>query len=252
MKISVITAMYNSEATVADNIRSVNAQTHPDIEQIFIDGASTDRSVQVAQQTAQKPFKLISEPDDGIYDAFNKGISLATGDVIAFLNTDDFYAADDILAQVAGLFESQDTDAVYGDLVYVRPNNTDKVSRYWKSGSCQKDAFLKGWLPPHPTFMCKREMYDKFGVFDTNLKIAADYELMFRFIQRHQISLAYLPRVLVKMRSGGRSNTIKGVIRANREVFQAFRQNGYPIHWRASLMKPVSKVAQYFKKPPTI
>ena len=251
MKISVITAMYNSQATLLDNINSVNAQMHPDVEQIFIDGASTDGSVQVARKHAKKPFKLISEPDEGIYDAFNKGLSHASGDVIAFLNTDDFYAADDILAQVSDVFETRNVDAVYGDLVYVSQNDTRKIRRYWKSGSYQEDAFLKGWLPPHPTFMCKKEVYEKFGRFDTHLKIAADYELMFRFIQRYKISLAYLPRVFVKMRSGGRSNTIKGIIEANLEVFQAFRQNGYRIHWRASVMKPLSKVAQYFKKPPT-
>ena len=250
MKISVITVMLNSEATLLDNIQSVNAQTHPDVEHVFIDGASTDRTVAIVKSNAQKPHILISEPDDGLYNAMNKGISLATGDVVAFLNTDDFYADNDILSKVSQIFKTQNVDAVYGDLVYVSSSDTNKIRRYWKSGSYQEGAFLKGWLPPHPTFMCKKEVYEKFGVFDTNLKISADYELMFRFIQRYKIKMASLPQVMVKMRTGGRSNTFKGFIIANLEAFRAFRQNGYPIHWRASLMKPLSKIPQYFRKAP--
>ena len=250
MKISVITVMLNSEATLIDNIQSVNAQTYADVEQVFIDGASTDHSVEIARSNAQKPRALISEPDEGLYNAMNKGISMVTGDVIAFLNADDFYADNNVLSEVAKIFDDQNIDAVYGDLVYVKSNDINKVSRYWKSGSYQEGAFLKGWLPPHPTFMCRKEIYAKYGSFDTNLKIAADYELMFRFIERYKIKVAYLPKVFVKMRAGGRSNTVTGVIKANLEVFRAFRQNGYPVHWRASLMKPLSKIGQYFRKPP--
>ena len=249
-KISVITVMLNSEATLLDNIRSVNAQTYPHIEQVFVDGGSSDRSVQIAKSNAQKPHVLISEPDDGLYDAMNKGIKRASGDVIAFLNSDDVYADETILSQVALVFEDAAVDAVYGDLVYVKSNDTHKISRYWKSGPYQKGAFLRGWLPPHPTFMCRKKIYDQFGSFDTTFKIASDYELMFRFIQRHKIRVGYLPKVFVKMRTGGASNTLTGMIKANLEVFRAFRQNGYPIHWRASVMKPVSKLGQFFKKPP--
>jgi len=249
-KISVITVMLNSEATLLDNIHSVNAQTYPDIEQVFVDGASSDRSVQIANENAQKPHVLISEPDDGLYDAINKGIKRASGDVIAFLNSDDVYADETILSQVALVFEDAAVDAVYGDLVYVKSNDTHKISRYWKSGPYRQGAFLRGWLPPHPTFMCRKQLYDQFGSFDTTFKIASDYELMFRFIQRHKIRVGYLPKVFVKMRTGGASNTLTGMIKANLEVFRAFRQNGYPIHWRASVMKPVSKLGQFFKKPP--
>ncbi|MFZ9024799.1 MAG: glycosyltransferase family 2 protein [Anaerohalosphaeraceae bacterium] len=250
-KISVITVMLNSEATLLDTIHSVNAQTYPDIEQVFVDGGSSDRSVQIANENAQKPHILISEPDDGLYDAMNKGIKRASGDVIAFLNSDDVYEKNDILWQVAKIFEDDSVDAVYGDLVYVKYNDVNTVRRYWKSGPYKEDAFLKGWLPPHPTFMCRKHLYDQFGSFDTTFKIASDYELMFRFIQRHKIKMAYLPKVFVKMRTGGASNTPGGIIKANLEVFRAFRQNGYPVHWRASVMKPVSKIGQYFKKPPS-
>lgn len=250
MKISVITVTLNSESTLLDNIHSVNAQTHESIEQVFIDGASTDRTVQIAKDNSQKPNVLISENDNGIYDAMNKGISLATGDLIAFLNSDDIYAHHEILSQVSKIFEDGSVDAVYGDLVYVKYDDMNKVRRYWKSGPYQDRAFLKGWLPPHPTFICKKELYDKYGSFDTSFKIASDYELMFRFIECHKIKLAYLPKVFVKMRSGGASNTPGGIIKANLEVFHAFRKNGYSIHWRASIMKPLSKIAQYFKKPP--
>ncbi|MHC4555033.1 MAG: glycosyltransferase family 2 protein [Planctomycetota bacterium] len=251
MKISVITVMLNSEATLLDTIHSVNAQTYPDIEQVFVDGGSSDRSVQIANENAQKPHILISEPDDGLYDAMNKGIKRASGDVIAFLNSDDVYAKNEILSQAAKIFEDDSVDAVYGDLVYVKYNDTNTVRRYWKSGPFKEDAFLKGWLPPHPTFMCRKKLYHQFGSFDTTFKIASDYELMFRFIQRHKIKMAYLPKVFVKMRTGGASNTPGGIIKANLEVFRAFRQNGYPVHWRASVMKPVSKIGQYFKKPPS-
>lgn len=250
MKISVITVMLNSEATLLDTIHSVNVQTYPDIEQVFVDGGSSDRSVQIANENSQKSHILISEPDDGLYDAMNKGIKRASGDVIAFLNSDDVYANIEILSQAAKIFEDDSVDAVYGDLVYVKYNDTTTVRRYWKSGPYKEDAFLKGWLPPHPTFMCRKKLYDQFGSFDTTFKIASDYELMFRFIQRHTIKMAYLPKVFVKMRTGGASNTPGGIIKANLEVFRAFRKNGYPIHWRASLMKPVSKIGQYFKKPP--
>jgi glycosyltransferase involved in cell wall biosynthesis len=250
MKISVITVMFNSEATLLDTIRSVNAQTYPDIEQVFVDGGSSDRSVPIAHANAQKPHVLISEPDEGLYHAMNKGIALASGDVIAFLNSDDIYADDEILSRVAKALSSDDVDAVYGDLVYVKSNDTHKVSRYWKSGPYRQGAFLRGWLPPHPTFMCRKQLYDQFGSFDTTFKIASDYELMFRFIERYKIKVGYLPKVFVKMRTGGASNTPGGIIKANLEVFRAFRQNGYPIHWRASVMKPLSKIAQFFRKPP--
>jgi glycosyltransferase involved in cell wall biosynthesis len=158
MKISVITVMLNSEATLLDTIHSVNAQTYPDIEQVFVDGGSSDRSVQIANENAQKPHILISETDEGLYDAMNKGIKRASGDVIAFLNSDDVYAKNDILWQVAKIFEDDSVDAVFGDLVYVKYNDTNTVRRYWKSGPYKEDAFLKGWLPPHPTFMCRKHL----------------------------------------------------------------------------------------------
>jgi glycosyltransferase involved in cell wall biosynthesis len=249
-KISVITVMLNSEATLPDAIRSVNAQTYAEVEHVFVDGGSTDRSVEIAKAHAQRSPVLISEPDEGLYDAMNKGLALATGEIIAFLNADDLYADETVLTEVAQLFKSQKIDAVYGDLVYVSANDTDKIRRYWKSGAYQEGAFLKGWLPPHPTFICRKEIYAKFGNFDTTFKIASDYELMFRFIQRYKIRMAYLPKVFVKMRTGGVSNTPGGIIKANLEVFRAFRKNGYPIHWRASVMKPLSKIAQFFRKPP--
>ncbi len=249
MKISIITVSYNSSDTIEKTLRSVAEQCYPDIEHIIIDGSSTDATLDIIEKHRSRIEKVISEPDEGIYYAMNKGIENSTGDVIAFLNSDDFYKDETVISKVAERFQNKDIDAVYGDLVYVSPKDEDKIIRYWKAGNYKPGAFLKGWLPPHPTFICRKEIFQKYGVFDTEFKIAADYELMFRLIEKNNINIYYVPEVLVKMNNGGTSNRITGIIKANYEVMRAFRKNGYPISLRASIMKPLLKIPQLFLRP---
>lgn len=203
MKISIITVVWNNVNTIKDAIESVLNQTYKNIEYIIIDGGSTDGTIEVIQSYGNKINKFVSERDEGIYDAMNKGIKLATGDVIGILNSDDFYKSNDVLETVAKEFMVKDIDCLYGDLEYVDQSNTSKVVRYWKSKPYRKGLFQKGWHPPHPTFFVKREIYHKYGMFNTNFKIAADYELMLRFLEKYQIKSSYIPKVLVSMRLGG-------------------------------------------------
>lgn len=245
MKISIITACYNSDATIRDTIESVLAQDYADIEYIIIDGQSTDRTLHIVNEYSPRITKIISEKDDGIYYALNKGIALATGDVIGILHADDIYASNAVISSVMKKMES--ADAVYGDLQYVDRVNTAKVIRNWKSGEYKPGLFRKGWMPPHPTFFLKKKCYDEFGVFNTTFRTAADYELMLRMIHKHQVAISYIPEVLVKMRVGGVSNvTLKNRIKANREDKRAWIINGLKPGWFTLIRKPLSKLRQYF------
>lgn len=249
MKISVITVCYNSAETIEDTIKSVISQDYPNLEYLIIDGGSTDNTKAIINKYSSKVSVFISEKDKGMYDAINKGIDLATGDIIAILNSDDLYADETVLAKVSTAFKESEADAVYGDLYYVDRNDTDKVFRYWKSGKYKEGLFFKGWMPPHPAFFVKKEIYRKYGVFNLSLKSAADYELMLRFIQKHEISVSYLPHVLVKMRTGGKSNvTLKNRIKANKEDRLAWKINDLKPKWYTLWLKPISKVMQFFKK----
>ncbi|HIK38818.1 MAG: glycosyltransferase [Geminocystis sp.] len=245
MKISVITVVRNRKDTIKDAIESVLSQTHQDTEYIVVDGASDDGTTEIIRQYQDKISKFISEPDKGIYDAMNKGIKLATGDVIGILNGDDLYASDDILETVAKEFMGKNIDCLYGDLVYVDTKDTSKVIRYWKSSSFTEGLFKKGWHPPHPTFFARRRYYEEYGYFNLDLKIAADYELMLRFLERHKLNSVYLPRVMVKMRIGGESNkSIKNIIRANIECYKAWKINKMNVSPLMVIRKPLSKVMQ--------
>lgn len=248
MKISVITVCYNSASTIEQTIISVLDQDHSDVEYIIIDGASTDATASIVEPYRRKLKLFISEPDKGLYHAFNKGLALATGDVVAILNSDDFYADKNTLSKVAACFEQNNAEAVYGDLVYVDKENTEQVVRKWHSGVYKKGDFLNGWMPPHPAFFVKRDVYERFGVFNTTLRYAADYELMLRFIHKHAIRIAYIPSVVVKMRTGGFGNSsLMAKYKANREDRQAWTINGLrPYPWTL-LFKPLSKIFQYIK-----
>ncbi|MBC6491013.1 glycosyltransferase family 2 protein [Flavihumibacter stibioxidans] len=246
--ISVITATYNSAATVEDTLISVGRQTYPYIEHIIIDGKSTDQTLDLV---ARHPHvaKLISEPDKGIYDAMNKGITLASGDVVGILNSDDIYAHNRVLEYVARLFKDPDVQAVYSDLQYVKANNLNKVVRYWKSGEYSSQNFFYGWMPPHPTFFVRKQLYDDCGVFDTSFKSAADYELMLRFLVRYNLPAAYLPEVTVKMRVGGMSNaSLTNRWRANREDRRAWDINGLTPYFFTIPLKPFRKLTQFLIK----
>jgi glycosyltransferase involved in cell wall biosynthesis len=248
MKVSIITITYNSAETLEDTIRSVLSQDYPFIEYIIVDGASKDETMHIVNRYADKIALVISEPDKGIYDAMNKGVSCATGDVVGILNSDDFYADSSVIADIVTSLKQSNSDACYADLVYVDKENTGRVVRSWKSGEYTPGFFLRGWMPPHPTFFLKRAVYEKYGLYSLELRSSADYELMLRMVHKHGISLSYLPRVITKMRTGGQSNvTIKNRWRANKEDRLAWKMNGLQPGLFTLVRKPLSKLLQYLK-----
>ena len=248
MKVSIITVVYNNEQTIKDAIESVLSQTYKNIEYIIIDGASTDGTVDIIKNYDDKITKFISEKDNGLYDAMNKGIRLATGDIVGILNSDDFYASSNIIEKVTNELIKNSVDSVYGDLVYVDAKDTDKIVRYWSSKEYKDGLFKTGWHPAHPTFFVKREVYEKYGVFNLNFKIAADYEIMLRFLEKYKIKSCYIPEVLVKMRVGGESNqSIKNIIKANIESYKAWKVNGLKPPLFLPFIKPFKKLKQYFR-----
>lgn len=247
MKISIITACYNSSSTIRDTLASVAAQDYKNIEHIIIDGASTDSTVKIVREFPHVN-TIISETDKGIYDAMNKGIAMATGDVVGILNSDDVYMHPQVISKVMASF-AYNADAVYGDLQYVKYNNLDKVTRTWHSGGFSKRKFYFGWMPPHPTFFVRKEIYDRVGSFNTSLRSAADYEFMLRVLLKNNYNVLYIPEVLVKMRTGGMSNaTIMHRIRANREDREAWRMNNVRPYFFTIPFKPLRKVLQFIFK----
>jgi glycosyltransferase involved in cell wall biosynthesis len=247
--VSIITIAWNSEQTIEDTIQSVLSQSYKNIEYIIIDGASTDGTMNIINRYKEQISTVISEPDKGIYDAMNKGVAAATGDFIGILNSDDYYNDTKVIADVAKRFEETQCDSLYADLVYVDRNDPDKVARYWKAGEYADGHFLKGWMPPHPTFFLQKSCYDKYGAYNTRLTSAADYELMLRYLHRYKISVEYLPRVITRMRLGGQSNiTLKNRIHANKEDRLAWELNGLKPGSLTMIRKPLGKVRQFFKK----
>lgn len=226
-KISVITVVFNNEDTIADTIESVAAQDYANLEYIVIDGLSKDRTLDRIKERKEIISKLISEKDAGIYDAMNKGIALATGDIIGFINGDDFYLPG-TLAKVAETFKDDpQLEACYGDLCYVKQDDPGTVVRHWRSSPFVPTAFEKGWAPPHPTFFVRRNVYERFGSFDLGYRIAADVELMMRFLEHHRIRVRYIPGVMVKMRMGGTTNrNLANIVNQNREILRALRSHG--------------------------
>ncbi|PWJ56729.1 glycosyl transferase family 2 [Dyadobacter jejuensis] len=225
---------------------SVLSQDYPDLEYIVVDGNSTDGTQDIVRSYGAKVSQFISEPDRGIYDAMNKGIALATGEVIGILNADDFYVAQDVLSRVAGPLANPDVDATYADLEYVDAVDTTKVTRTWKSGKYRDKAFLNGWMPPHPTFFVKRTCYQRFGTFRLDLGSAADYELMLRLIHKQGIRLAYIPQVLIRMRAGGVSNkALTNRLQANRHDRNAWKVNDLQPRFYTLFMKPLRKIWQF-------
>ncbi len=224
MKISIITVCFNSASTIKDTINSVLSQTHQDIEYIIIDGASIDNTLDIIK-SYNSQLTYISEKDGGIYDAMNKGIAVATGDVIGTLNADDFYANENVLEEISQVFMDYDIEACFGDLVYVGQKNTNKIVRYWKSRDYVSGLFKSGWMPAHPTFFARKSVYKRLGGFDLNYKIAADFELLFRFIAQNKIKLKYLPKVLVKMRLGGTTNkNLSNILMQNKEIISILKK----------------------------
>ena len=248
-KVSIITVCYNSSKTIEDTIKSVLSQTYSNIEYIIIDGLSTDNTLEIVNKYKKEISLIVSEKDNGLYDAINKGISLASGEIIANLNSDDFYIDENVISDVVDKFKTEKTDLLYTDLYYVEEENPNNVTRYWESGEYKKGAFFRGWMPPHPTFFVKKEIYNKYGVFNLNLKSAADYEIMLRFIHKNECSISYLNRVTVRMRVGGVSNSsLSNRIKANREDKKAWEINGLKPKPFTLILKPLSKISQFFNK----
>lgn len=250
LKVSIITVCYNSAETISDTISSIASQQYRNKEHIIVDGESKDKTVDIIKY-APSVTRYISEPDKGIYDAMNKGIKLATGDIIGLLNADDFYADDTVLTQVAETFEDPTVQACYADLVYVDKNDTSRVLRYWKSRPYQQGLFKSGWMPPHPTFFVRKEVYEQYGLFDLSYKIAADFELLFRFIEQKNIPTAYIDNVLVNMRTGGTTNkNLKNVWLQNKEIINTLKA-AYPDFsiTKFILGKLFNRTWQFIQKP---
>lgn len=249
MKISVITVSYNNASTIQDTITSIASQDHSDVEHIVIDGASTDGTVDIVN-SAQSVRRLISEPDNGIYHAMNKGIAIATGDIVGTLNADDFYIDNSVLTEVAKVFSHPSVDACYADLVYVDAKDTNKIVRYWQSQTYRTGLFKHGWMPAHPTFFVRRHLYDELGNFDLEFNIQSDFELTMRFLEIYRINSVYIPKILVKMRMGGVSNnSVKTIIKGNIEAYRACKKNHLAITPLFNLQKILSRIPQFLKRP---
>lgn len=247
MKVSLITVTYNSAKYVEDCINSIIKQDYNNIEYIVVDGGSNDGTVDIIKKFSPYIFKWISEADGGMYDAINKGMKFATGDVIGILNSDDVLASSDVISEVVKCFEENKVDSLYGDLVYVEPYNLQKVLRFWKGMPYKRRRFKYGWMPAHPTFYIRRELVEKFGGYESHYFTAADFEFMARYLYRYKISAIYLPKLFVKMRSGGASNeSISGRIRANRRDYLAMKNNKIPFPFIVSILKPLIKMPQFY------
>lgn len=249
LKISIITVSYNSETTIQDTIKSVASQKYTNKEHIIVDGASNDATMEVVRASTTVTH-FVSEPDNGIYEAMNKGIGMVSGDIVGTLNADDFYTDDNVLMEIACVFDDPKVDACYADLVYVGKDDTNKIIRYWKSRSFRVGLFKRGWMPAHPTFFVRKHLYEELGGFDLDYKLQADFELTMRFLEIYRINSVYVPRVLVKMRLGGASNkSIRNVIKGNIEAYRACKKNHLSITPLFTLLKILSRLPQFFMRP---
>ncbi len=249
MKITLITVVYNNAYGLRSSLESSLSQTHHEVERIVIDGCSTDDTLQVLQDYTLKIDQIVSEPDNGIYDALNKGIQLASGDIIGILHSDDLFAGRNILRKIARKFESSSTDLLYGDLCYVRNEAPEHIVRYWMSGAFSQSRLSNGWMPPHPTVYVRRELFDRYGLYDTHYRIAADYDWMLRLLTKQTLVVAYLPEVLVHMRTGGVSNrSLKNLWQKSREDILILRN--HQIGGVMTLVKKnIRKVSQFWRRP---
>lgn len=248
MKITVVTAVYNAEDTIVSAIESVLNQSYSNVETIVIDGGSTDGTAEILEAYRDRVSLYISEPDNGIYDALNKGIKYATGDIVGFLHADDLYDSEEILSRVAEAFSVPEIDAVYGDLVYVNQSEPGKVIRYWQAGSYSRRKLKHGWMPPHPTFYVRRGVYDRVGGFDVSFRIAADYDCMLRIFTKQNIRCEYIPQTLIKMRTGGVSNrSLSNILLKSKEDYIALRKNNVGGMW-ALMCKNCRKLIQFLQR----
>jgi len=248
MKISIITATYNSEKSLQRTIDSVVSQNYTDIEYIIIDGGSTDNTLNIIKSNSHQITKFISEKDNGIYNALNKGIMLATGEIIGFLNSDDVFANNKIISKIANFFQIKKCDVLYGNLVYQTKDNVNpKTVRYWKSNIFHVGCLKYGWMPPHPTLYCKKNIYDQYGLYNEQFEISSDYDFILRIFNRHEIIKSYFPTIIVKMDVGGISNrSIKSIIRKSKEDLQVLKINRVGGLYTL-VFKNLRKVSQLYK-----
>lgn len=248
MRFSIITVCYNSAPTIEQTIQSVLNQDFKDFEYIVIDGGSKDGTMDILEKYKER-IRFISEKDNGIYDAMNKGLKMAQGEIVGMIGADDFYPAGDVLSEINAAFERFGTDSVYGDKQYVNPGQEDKIVRYWKVGEYKKENWLNGFMPPHLSFYLKKSVYDRFGHYRTDMTCSADYELMLRMLYKNNVSSHYLPKVVMTMRNGGTSTASwKHRLTANLEDRKAWKVNGLKPRWYTLWWKPISKITQLFKK----
>lgn len=246
MKLSIITVCFNSANTIRETIESVLSQTYRNIEYIIVDGGSEDGSISIIADYSDRISKFVSEPDKGIYDAMNKGIHMATGDIVGMINSDDILYDSSCIDRIVDQFKSTNADAVYGNLVIT--NNNDEIIRRWVSRPFESGLFSKSWTPAHPTFYCKKSMFVKYGLYKTDFKIAADVELMLRFMEIHGIKTSYLDSYIVKMRSGGISNQgLRSTLTITREMSKAFSENGLRFNYVYYLFFKLLKVREFVR-----
>jgi glycosyltransferase involved in cell wall biosynthesis len=249
-KFTIITVTYNAAKTVEDTICSVLSQTYPDIEYIIVDGASNDGTLSIIDKYRGRISRVISEPDNGPYDAMNKGIALASGDIIGLLHSDDMYADINAISRISEPFNNENVDSAFGDLVFVDKKNTEKITRYYRADDFSVNRFAYGCMPPHPTFFAKKECYKKYGAFKADYRISADFELVARFLLTNRISYRYVPEVIVKMRMGGMSTrNLKSNIILNNEILKACHENGINTNIFKIYSKYITKLSQKFRRP---
>lgn len=249
MKVSIITVTFNAAGTIADTLASVACQTHPDIEHIVVDGASTDNTLEIIEQRGQHVSQMISEPDRGIYDAMNKGLGMATGSVIGFLNADDVYAGPMILERVSAIIEKEKLDALFGDAEFFRSDRPNYSLRRYRSVHFRPELIAWGWMPAHPALFLRRHVYERFGTFKTDYRIAGDFELIARMFHSGTLAYRYFPEVLVRMRTGGVSTGgWRNSLLLNREVLRACRENNIPTNLLKILSKYPAKVLEFLHK----
>lgn len=247
MKISIITVCYNAEKTIRESILSVISQSYNDIEYIIIDGNSTDNTLQIINQYKYAIPIIISEPDNGIYDAMNKGIKKASGEIIGILNSDDTYPDSEVLKNVMSFFLKDSPDILYGDLIYVKNNDINKIVRRWKSSPYSKNFFDHGNVPPHPALFVKSEVYREAGYFDLQYKLASDYEFMLRIFKKHQFKSVYINRLMVKMQLGGATNkSLKNIIKGNKEILKAWQNNDLKVPLLLMPIRIIKRLLQFF------
>ncbi len=251
MKFSIITAVLNNRETISDCIESVASQSYKFIEHIIIDGLSTDGTIDIIKDYSSRysHIRWISEKDNGIYNAINKGIKISTGEIIGILNSDDIFDNKEVLSKIAKVFQDYNVDSCYGDLLYVDRQNVNKVIRYWKSREYKKGLFNLGWHPAHPTFYTKKELFNKYGLYRTDFIISADYELMLRFFEKYNITSQYIPEIIVRMRIGGKSNkSVNNIFIQTKEDYRSWKVNKLQCGILPIILKKFSKIKQYFKR----